>query len=767
MSGPAAPPGRAASPGRTAPPGRTALLPSATAGLAVALSATSLTGILAGPRWWGFVVLTVAVVVMVAAPLRLLRFPAIAVAAAQLVALAGLVTAMFTRSGVLVALPGPEALREVSRALGGAARQVQVGVAPVPESTELLCLVVVTLGLVAVLVELVAVSAAAPAASGLVLLCVLAVPASLSDRLLPWWSFLLGAVGFALLLAVDGRRRSPAGDQPPDPGRRLRVAPSAIGAIACATLVALLAGSVLTTVGTEGRLATAGTFGSTANAGIGLNPFTALRGQLDAEASIELFRVRGLPRRTYLRALTLSHFVAGQGWQLGPLDGSVPAGGEPGAGGSLPLPAGAAEPVAGVPLQVRIEPINYVDHWLPSFGYPLGLGTLDADWRYDPDASTVFSERRQRARPYTETGVLPQPDPAQLRAAGPGGGPSFTTIDQQYLDVGGVDPRVTALAAQVAAGSGTGFDATVAVNQWFTEPGNGFRYDLATAPGNSGDALVDFLFTGRTGYCEQFASAMAIMLRTLGVPARVAVGFTSGTTVGDARLITTEDAHAWVEAWFPGGGWLPFDPTPLADGRTVAPSYLTEVTGRPDGSVPPSARQPAGPAAPGPVAGASRQSGTDGAGLGIGTTIGLGAAGLLACTGLVGLAPLTVREAHRRRRLRLAGTGGPEAASAAWAEVLAESADRGVSHPPDETVRGTAQRLTRAHGLDEPGVAGLRTLVGAVERSWYSAERHPGEEVSHALQAVRGSLARCAPTPTTARLLPRSVLAGMLPSRRP
>src|SRR6185312_7651228 len=155
-------------------------------------------------------------------------------------------------------------------------------------------------------------------------------------------------------------------------------------------------------------------------------------------------------------------------------------------------------------VRVEIEPISYADNWLPSFGYPLALGGISPDWRYDPNAITVFSEHRQRAEPYTELGVLPTADPRLLRAVGPAGSAPFAAADPRYLETGGVDQRVVQLATQVTAGTHTAFDATVALNRWFTQPSNGFRYDLRTAPGNSGDALVDFLFTGHRGYCEQF-----------------------------------------------------------------------------------------------------------------------------------------------------------------------------------------------------------------------------------------------------------------------
>jgi transglutaminase-like putative cysteine protease len=745
------------------------------AGLAVALAATSLAGVLTGLRWWGYVLLTIVVVVAAGVLLRSLRMPPIVVAAGQLAALVGLVTAVFAHSGGFAVLPGPTAVAELRSLLGGAAEQIRIGVPPVPASAELLCLVVLALGLVAIVMDALAVSVAAPAASGLVLVCVVAVPAAVSDQLLPWWTFVLGALGFALLLTIDGQRRYLAwgqstGRQSTGPGEYLSAVPAAVAVTTGALVVALVVGTTVTAVGTNqapghGRQAT----------GIGLNPFTSLRGQLNTGNVVHLFRVRGLGQRAYLRALTLSRFTTKVGWGQGSLDTSIPADSGEQVPERLPLPAGVAQPVSGSTVQVQIEPINYADNWLPTFGYPLVLTGIGPDWSYDPDAITIFSGRRQRAQPYTELGVLPQPDPQLLRAAGPAGTRLFATADPQYLDTGGVDQRVRLLAAQLTAGTRTAFDATVAINRWFTEPANGFRYDLRTVPGNSGDALVDFLFTGHRGYCEQFASAMAIMLRTLRVPARVAVGFTPGTFEDGSRLITTEDAHAWVEVWFPGAGWLPFDPTPLSDGRTVIPGYVAPRGIPPGGDSLPARPPVTDTTAPTPDAAtpASQQPVAGNPGLGAGTRIGLVIAGLLVLATLAGLTPLAVREARRRRRLYLVDGGGPQAVSAAWEEVLAESADRGVVHPVGETVRARAQRLAREHTLDEAGQAGLRTLVGTVERSWYgSAVRAPARgtlspdtsardadrELRDAVDAVRASFARCAPPTRTARLLPRSVL---------
>ena len=119
-------------------------------------------------------------------------------------------------------------------------------------------------------------------------------------------------------------------------------------------------------------------------------------------------------------------------------------------------------------------------------------------------------------------------------------------------------------AFAVAAKARTPYAAAIDLESWFRSRG-GFRY--TDHPAVFGPApLVGFVAQTRAGYCQYFAGAMALMLRYLGVPARVAVGFSSGTYNAKTGTwtVTDHDAHAWVEAWFRGYGWLPFDPTPSA-----------------------------------------------------------------------------------------------------------------------------------------------------------------------------------------------------------
>lgn len=756
--------------GQLAPSRRAGPVPAATpatAGLTVVLAATALSGVVDGVRWLVFVAVATAVVVTAGVLLRSVTLPGgrplpvVAVAAGQIAALSCLLTAVFTRSGLLVLLPTPTALQELWLGLRGAMAQVEAGVPPVEATTEMLLLITVGLGLVAVAVDIIAVSARAPAATGLVLLCVFAVPASVSDGMLPWWTFVLGAGGFALLLAVDGQRRHLAwrgeSSAPSDSG----AGPTATAVAGAALVLALMAGSAITFIGTVGRLPGGGSGASgSGTTGVGLKPFTSLRGQLNRQGVLELFRVHGLDHAAYLRALTLSKYQPGEGWVLGNLSGDGLT------GENLPMPPDQNKD--GQPAKIQIESLRFRDPWLPVYGVPTALTDMPSGYRYDAQAGTVFSNQARRPGTYTEQALLPDPSPDQLRSAG-----DPDTVDPAYLRLAGIDPtlydKVRRLTAGLTDGKPTRFDKVIAINNHFTQ---GFTYSEQTVQGGSGDALDDFLFTGKTGYCEQFASSMAVMLRTIGIPSRVAIGFTAGYESGTTRLITTQDAHAWVEVFFPGIGWTTFDPTPLANSRRITPPYVLnpQSSSGPGLSVdddPNSSASPTtGASTTAPNSDRDAGAAAPATGTGGGDWIRPLAVTVLVLVLLAGAitGPALVRRLRRRSHLKAVAEGGPGAATAAWRELLAESWDRGMAVQSTDTVRTAASKIARQHGLDEEGRRGLRTVVGAIERSWYGAANRtePGsaglEGLDAALREVLDSFTRNAPLALRSRLLPRSVL---------
>jgi transglutaminase-like putative cysteine protease len=793
---------------------RVTILAPLAAGTATLCASTSLTGVVSGLSWLGYVAVAIALVACAGLALRSVNVPVPLVGLAQLVVLLLLVTGVFSSHGILGIFPGPAAFSDLNDVLVSAFDQIRTGLPPVDATPPILCLVTIAMGLVAVLVDTLTVAASAPAATGLVLLCVYAVPASLSDLMLPWWTFVLGAAAFAALLAVDGnhRHRRWRNREAPAITGSVTTASAPVAVVVLALVLGLVAGGTITAVGTVGRLPGSGSGQGTGSGGLGVNPFTSLRGMLDQGTTVDLFRVRGLGNdQRLLRAFTLDTYLPNQGWSLppGPMPAGYPA--------LQPLPPAPGDTGATESREINIQPLNWNDVWLPVYGSLRSLQGISPGWYYDPESGAVFSERKQHPPTYTESASLAEPTKQQLETVS---APQTAGVAPVYTQISGVDPRVVNLAKQVTANSSTTFDKATALWRFFTAE-NRFTYDTRTAPAADSDALADFLLYGRRGFCEQFASAMAVMLRVLGIPSRVAVGFTTGFADGDTRLITSQDAHAWVEVYFGDLGWVSFDPTPRSDGRGYVPPYLQSGNSTNDPSAQtrndlPSVSTthvaPTGaPTAPNGTTGPAGSTQASPAGLAPGWTgwgalaVVLAAIALTVGAFVVGrrakgrsavsrwlplvaagawlvavlltawlvhwalslallviaggtLAPAIIREIQRRRRLRAIVSREPGAANAAWAELLDECTDRGVSIPPTDTVRTVAQKVAHEHHLDETGRNDLRTVVGTVERSWYAPDGG-AEDPSfvQAFEGLRESLRRNAPMSWRGRLFPRSV----------
>jgi transglutaminase-like putative cysteine protease len=147
-------------------------------------------------------------------------------------------------------------------------------------------------------------------------------------------------------------------------------------------------------------------------------------------------------------------------------------------------------------------------------------------------------------------------------------------IRDAYLQLPSLDPRIPDLAKQITARAQTPFDKTIALESYLRSR---YMYTLNLTGKPGDDALAHFLFETRAGHCEYFASAMAIMLRTLGIATREVNGFLPGeyNDLGGDYIVRASDAHSWVEVYFPGTGWLTFDPTP--PGAESAGGFFTRL----------------------------------------------------------------------------------------------------------------------------------------------------------------------------------------------
>ncbi|HWE62737.1 MAG TPA: transglutaminase domain-containing protein, partial [Chloroflexota bacterium] len=149
---------------------------------------------------------------------------------------------------------------------------------------------------------------------------------------------------------------------------------------------------------------------------------------------------------------------------------------------------------------------------------------------------------------------LPEPAP-RPGAAGPPPDPRYTALPVD------LDPALRALARRLTAGAPTALEKAQAIARYLR--GRPFVYDTTVAGPPPGDnALTYFLFHSHRGYCVHFASAMAVLARAAGLPARVVGGYVTGYRQGDSWVIQGTDAHTWTEIFFQGTGWVPFEPTP-------------------------------------------------------------------------------------------------------------------------------------------------------------------------------------------------------------
>jgi len=691
--------------------------------LAVLASMTAIPPMVSGDSWLWPTIEVVAVIWLVGVGARLARLPAAVVVLLQLAAAAVALTALFTTGGYGGVIPNAAAVADAGDLLDGAWEQIRTSVSPAASSTELAFLIALAVGLTALVVDMLIAVCRAPALVALPLLCMYSVPASIDLGMLPWQAFAGPAVLYALLLAVDGLS-----------GRRTDGAATAtilsgIVLAAVAVVVALLVSSSVTSIGTAGRLPRGG---NSAASGIGLAPFASLEGNLQQTDPVPLLSVTGMDQPDYLRTIGLQKWTPDEGWSVDTL-----------ANGDLPTAPQSAPGVA-IPRRVTVTSVNYRDQFLPIYDGTSSLAGLGSGWFYDAALESVHRADPVKPDPYEISLSTVRRGADQLRA-------DTVTAGGTLTDTGTLSDDVIALTAQVTAGATTAFDKAEALRTWFTDPANGFTYSLDVPRGDSGDKLVDFL-NNRTGFCEQYASAMAIMLRAAGVPARVAIGFTQGVKQPDGTyLISSNDAHAWVEVLFDNAGWVRFDPTPLGGGQggqqgfsdgaqttaaTPSTSGAASTGAAPSGGLNPDDAEIDGPTAAGSTAAAPLHADQPR----VSTTLWwLLAIALVLAAAAAG--PTVVRRRRRMRRRSMAEAGGPGAAAAVWNEVEDLAVDHGIALNPAESARAVANRLARATHLPDQERATLRRLVMQVESGWYA---QPGAQ--HAGQHVGTSGADAPPT---------------------
>jgi len=550
--------------------------------------------------------------------------------------------------------------------------------------------------------------------AGLPLLTIYSIPVSMLGGGVPWWSFALTAGGFLTMLFLQHREQTSRwgrgiGEAGREPGTSVAVSSHAIRTSAgslgsVALLLAVLIPQFVPTLSLS-------VFGFGQGNGNGgditvANPMVDLRRDLLRGEDRPLLQVRtDNPAPSYLRIAALNRY-SDQEWSTG--DRDIPD--EQRAQGPISNPD--LDPtVSRTRYQTDVSArIDFESPWLPT-AYPLERIFAPGDWRYDVttfDFLSAEDDLDTAGLNYSMTELELELDAKTLADA-----PSWSgKVSRDFIELPDDFPAfVRTLAQEVTRDVPSRYEKAVALQEWFREDG-GFEYSLDNVePGNGTDELVAFLTEGdggRIGYCEQFAASMAVMARSLGIPARVAVGFLTPQPIGPETFeYSSDDLHAWPELYFSGAGWVTFEPTP-ADRAATVPSYTegglpiveptndpgqSQNTGDPSQNINPDRQLDPGTL---PEAGTDQQGGG-----GVAWRQLLLVLALLVLAALLALSPRLVRQARGRARL----TGAVEPA---WAEVRATAIDLGVPWPEHRSPRETRHHL-------EPYL-GAPVSAGAPER---------------------------------------------------
>ncbi|MDE0803128.1 MAG: DUF3488 and transglutaminase-like domain-containing protein [Acidimicrobiales bacterium] len=480
-----------------------------------------------------------------------------------------------------------------------------------------------------------------------------------------------------------------------------------------------------------------------------VSPLVDIRSRLVEQADVEVFSVRS-PVRSYWRLTSLDEFD-GTVWKSNGSYGS--ADGE--------LDDGVAVASERISFEQSFAISALAQIWLPAAYEPQSVQAA-VDLRYDEVSGTLIIDEddddpnaTSDNTDYRVTSALPQHDAAALASASttvPG------DIADRYLGLPDDFPTsVRSIAAEVTTDATSQYDAALRLQNFFR---NNFTYDLEVGAGHSEQAIEQFVVDLRRGYCEQFAGSFAAMARSIGLPARVAVGFTPGNSTDDDPTlyrVRGEHAHAWPEVFLGEYGWVMFEPTP-GRGAPFAEQYTNvpeqQVSSGTGGSTattaasPPSTAAPdtSDPADPGRDTVNPDELEAGGAGQDDETETSPNpwfgriawAAGLLVAAVALYLVVIAGATALRRRKRRHAAIEPGQRVALAWDESIGAIRRAGVPIRDTETQTEVAARVSnRLPEASEP----IQALADAVQVATYSpvpsTDESSGAALIHAAEIER------------------------------
>jgi transglutaminase-like putative cysteine protease len=697
--------------------------------LSLAIAISGLHSVLEDITWW-FGAFGVMFVVFTAAAVAryYLKRRWVGTVAALLAALLVLTLFFGGNTAIFGVIPTGSTFAEFGNLLAAAGDSIERQSLPAVATTGIQFLIGFAVGGIAIVMDAVAIWLRVPALAGIPLLIVVIVPSFVLASLTDGFTFELTAVVYLLIVLSRGRRIQPA---------------VAISAGVIAVLGALVVPAVLPPV------APGGSTGS----GVGvlaetINPIIDLGSDLrQSDATAALSYTTTSSTGEYLRLTTLDTF---QGKQWEPATPKLKPGNSVKA---LGAPPGLTAQVKVASVSTSIQVAEATGSWLP-IPYPTqSISGLTGKWSWEDGTLSVRSDTTSmQGERYSVSSLDVEPTIQQLEAAGSSSSNPLAKVPA------GLDPIVAATAKQVVAGAKTNFDKAVALQTWFR--GGDFTYSTRTpaASGYDGSGLnviVPFLKT-KSGYCVHFATTMAVMARTLGIPSRIAVGFLPGKLTHQGKdktavyQVSSSNLHAWPELYFKGVGWVRFEPTPSKGFEPNFPSAPGEGTtilptaGSSDVATPaPTSTPVAAPKLP------DQGDTTKHAAAQTSTALpasSYGVFGVIAVLLLIAT-PAVIRISIRRRRVDRIRQG-IDPAGWAWQELRETAKDLGVdareSSTPTELAAQLAAYLALAPKRTAKATDALTALQALVEDEAYGvpAYRYNGEQMADELHTVLRGLRR-------------------------
>lgn len=753
-------------------PGRVDIALTAATYVALLVAMMPLARVVNSGPWTIGVVLLPALLLVTGWIARRFRLPAVAVSLAETLVGILALTAVFLGGTALFGLiPTPRSFATAGELISSGVNQIINGAAPLDAVPGLAFLIVGGMLVLTIIVDHVILTARMPLLAAVALIAVWLIPAIAVPAEIDAVAFVLLAIVILVILRLETRSRerdaaAAAGSVPAetDPGvlgfAGAGIAAAAAGIGAVAVVVSLVAAPVFS--GLVIRPATgpgAGRFNS-------IDASLQLGDDLRKQSNSEVLRFRTTAAAApYLRVATLTDFD-GEIWR-------------PDRGRSVSLESDEAyssirpgEEVRIVEATTSIEVLNLASSSAPVTYPAVGVEGLDGEWGSIPFNGTVVSRSASvNGQDYQVMAEYPRPTLEQIRAADarPTGALEATTVLPS-----GVPPIIAQLAQEITVDATNDYDSLQALQRWFRS--SEFEYSLE-APvqdgfdGSGAEAIAEFLDV-REGYCIHFASAFAVMARTLDMPSRIVVGYLPGSAMSDAVMgdrvysVMASQLHAWPEVFFAGIGWIPFEPTnSLGTPTSFSPAAVSADGPLEDGADPSAAPTDGATPTPTLLPEGIEERGSDASSSADPAVRALPWLGPLLGLLLIGSIPGLIREARRRSLLASARAVDPVAA---WRLLQDDAIDLGIPVPPDESPRSFGARLVTLHGAPPEAVD---TLVEAIELSSYAPRGYrwrgtdlaaPEIAVRDALRAGSSRMLRIAAVvaPRSLLIRPGSVYAG-------